>query len=32
VRPAFHAYVASKANWWTIQDEVPQYPEGYAPK
>lgn len=32
VRPAFHAYVASKANWWTIQDDAPQYPEGYAPK
>ncbi len=25
-RPASHAYVASKADWWTINDELPQHP------
>jgi hypothetical protein len=28
VRPAFHQHVASKANWWTICDDIKQYPEG----
>ncbi|MCU9950425.1 GFA family protein [Pseudomonas sp. PDM13] len=27
-RPANHAYVASRANWWEIQDSLPQFPEG----
>lgn len=31
VRPAFHAYVASKANWYEIHDSVPQHAEGYVP-
>jgi hypothetical protein len=31
VRPAFHAYVASKANWYEIHDGVPQHVEGYTP-
>ena len=31
VRPAFHAYVASKANWYEIRDELPQHAEGYTP-
>jgi len=26
VRPSRHAYVADKANWWTIDDELPQFP------
>ena len=25
VRPEWHAHTASKANWWTIRDELPQY-------
>ena len=25
-RPAFHAFVASKANWWALHDDLPQYP------
>lgn len=29
VRPAAHAYVAHKANWWTITDDVPQFAEGH---
>jgi hypothetical protein len=28
-RPAFHAYTAHKASWWRIDDDVPQFPEGY---
>jgi hypothetical protein len=24
-RPAFHMYVSDKANWWTIEDDLPQY-------
>ncbi len=27
-RPANHAYVASKANWWDIDDALPQFPQG----
>lgn len=23
----FHFYVASKADWWTITDDLPQYPD-----
>lgn len=26
LRPAFHAYVASKAPWVSIEDGIPQYP------
>ena len=26
VRPVFHQFVADKANWWTIDDDLPQYP------
>lgn len=26
VRPALHQHVASKANWWTINDDVKQFP------
>jgi hypothetical protein len=25
VKPVSHAYVASKPNWWSIQDELPQF-------
>ncbi len=25
VRPAFHIFAAHKANWWEIQDSLPQY-------
>ena len=28
VRPALHISVASKAPWWTIEDELPQFDEG----
>jgi hypothetical protein len=31
VRPACHVFVASKAPWFEITDDLPQYPE-YAPK
>jgi hypothetical protein len=27
VRPSQHAYVSDKANWWTILDDLPQFPE-----
>lgn len=27
VRPARHAYVADKPDWWTINDDLPQYPQ-----
>jgi hypothetical protein len=27
VRPLFHAFVASKAPWFTITDDLPQFPE-----
>ena len=30
VRPACHVFVASKAPWFEITDDLPQYPE-YAP-
>jgi hypothetical protein len=26
VRPSRHAYVADKASWWTIDDELLQFP------
>lgn len=28
VRPEFHACVDAKANWWSIDDGLPQYPAG----
>lgn len=28
-RPVFHAYTGSKANWWSILDDLPCY-EGMA--
>jgi hypothetical protein len=28
VRPSAHVWVASKAPWWEITDELPQYSEG----
>jgi hypothetical protein len=30
-QPAWHAYTASKCNWWPIDDDLPQYPEAYVP-
>ena len=30
LQPAFHFYVGSKAEWWTITDELPRY-EGPRP-
>jgi hypothetical protein len=35
VRPALHTFVRSKAPWWEITDELPQYEKwvpGYEPK
>tara|TARA_R110000764_G_scaffold156109_1_gene244061 strand:+ start:278 stop:691 length:414 start_codon:yes stop_codon:yes gene_type:complete len=32
VRPAFHAYTASAANWWQIHDDLPQYAQAAPPK
>lgn len=29
VRPAWHFFTASKANWWEINDDLPSYAEGY---
>lgn len=29
--PAAHFYVAHKANWYTIHDDLPQFAEGYVP-
>ena len=31
VKPVWHAYTGSKCNWWSIEDGLPQYKEGYAP-
>lgn len=28
-QPGFHFYTASKANWWSIDDELPRYAEAY---
>jgi len=30
VRPSVHAFVASKADWVHISDELPQFPEFFA--
>ncbi len=27
VKPAYHFYTASKCSWFTISDDLPQYPE-----
>jgi len=27
-RPAFHFHVASKADWWTLSDDLPKYEAG----
>ena len=29
-RPAFHIYTDSACNWWSIDDDLPQYPQGAA--
>jgi hypothetical protein len=34
VRPRLHVFTSSKAPWWDINDELPQYPKwvpGYQP-
>lgn len=31
VRPIAHFHVASKANWWAITDDIPQFPAAYEP-
>jgi hypothetical protein len=31
VKPAMHFYVASKPNWWEINDDLPQCAEGHEP-
>ena len=30
-RPAWHAHTGSKCSWWSIDDDLPQYPDGHAP-
>ncbi|HET7793030.1 MAG TPA: GFA family protein [Rhizobacter sp.] len=32
VRPVAHFCTASKANWWPIEDGLPQFPEAFAPQ
>jgi len=35
VRPLLHVFTSSRAHWWTIRDELPQYEKwvpGYEPK
>lgn len=32
VQPALHAYTASKANWWTIDDHLPQFEGASVPQ
>lgn len=35
VRPRLHVFTSSRAPWWTIQDDLPQYEKwvpGYEPK
>lgn len=32
VKPVAHFHVASKCNWWPINDDLPQFPEAYVPK
>lgn len=31
VRPAFHQYVDDKANWWSIDDDLPRFAEAPPP-
>ena len=31
VRPMVHFYTGSKANWWAIDDELPQFEAAYTP-
>ncbi|QJD59352.1 GFA family protein [Pseudomonas sp. gcc21] len=31
-RPAVHFYVASKAGWWDIDDELPKHAAAYTPR
>lgn len=31
VRPGFHFHVASKANWWSIDDDLPQFQGSHVP-
>jgi hypothetical protein len=31
LRPLFHAYVAHKADWYAIRDDVPQHRDAYQP-
>ena len=30
-KPIAHFYTASKCNWWSINDDLPQFPEAYIP-
>lgn len=30
-RPMAHFYTAYKANWWSIEDDLPKFPERYEP-
>ena len=31
VKPAFHAFTASKCSWWSIADDLPQHLQAYVP-
>lgn len=31
-RPVAHIYTGSKANWWLIKDDLPQFDAGYSPQ
>jgi len=31
VKPVAHSYTGSKANWWPINDDLPQFEEAYVP-
>ncbi|MBK3845257.1 GFA family protein [Stutzerimonas xanthomarina] len=31
VKPVAHFYTGSKANWWPISDDLPQFEEAYVP-
>jgi len=32
VRLAAHFHTGWKANWWTMGDDLPQFPEAYVPQ
>lgn len=32
VRPVAHFHTGSKANWWTVQDDLPRFEGGYIPR